>query len=161
MGHILSNQGFREKCPNPTNRSVPPLRLMATIIVALLAITMAIFPISVPQAAAAAGHRHAAAVSSSDGHSHEHRVGGGEHEHVHRPASGDEVTSSASADHDQGSQGCAGPICCSMGTCHAFQDTALPVLDSPAASRLPIAVPGDEQVGGITAGGLDRPPRTV
>jgi hypothetical protein len=132
------------------------LRLMGTIIVALLAFTMAIFPISVPQAAASAGHPHAAAV----GVGHTHATFDEDHEHP------DEVGShgtdlGAAADHDQGPHDCSGPVCCSMGTCHAFQAIALPDLFSPAASVVPVALPGDEQVDGITAGGLDKPPRTV
>ena len=53
------------------------MRLMGTIIVALLAFTMAIFPISVPQAAASAGHRHAATVGAG----HAHAVLDGDHDH--------------------------------------------------------------------------------
>lgn len=160
MGHILSNQGFREKYPNPTNRSVPPLRLMGTIIVALLAITMAIFPISVPQAAASAGHPHARVADAGHKHVHEHAAVDGPHGHAD-VASHHDVMASAFGDHDQGSHDCAGPVCCSMGTCHAFQASVLPDLSSPAASTIPVALPGDEQVEGITAGGLDKPPRTV
>jgi hypothetical protein len=132
------------------------LRLMGTIIVALLAFTMAIFPISVPQAAASAGHRHAAIAETG----HAHAVLDGEHDHAHATAShGTDL--SVSADHEQGTHDCSGPVCCSMGTCHAFQAIALPDLFSPAASIVPVAFPGDEQVDGITAGGLDKPPRTV
>ena len=132
------------------------MRLMGTIIVALLAFTMAIFPISVPQAAASAGHRHAATADAG----HAHAALDGDHEHPdrdgvprHRPEC---LGRSRPGSHD-----CSGPVCCSMGTCHAFQASALPDLCSPAASIVPVALPGDEQVEGITAGGLDRPPRTV
>jgi len=135
------------------------LRLLGTIIVALLAITMAIFPISVPQAAVSAGHQHAMA-SAGHKHVHEHATIDRAHEHADVTSHAD-VVSSASGDHEKGSRDCTGPVCCSMGTCHAFQDTAFPILSSPAASHLPIAMPGDEQVGGITTGGLDKPPRTV
>jgi hypothetical protein len=129
---------------------------MGTIIVALLAFTMAIFPISVPQAAASAGHRHAATVDTG----HAHAAFDGDHEHP------DEVGShgtdlGAAADHGQGSHDCSGPVCCSMGTCHAFQTSVLSDLSSPAASTIPVALPGDEQLESITAGGLDKPPRTV
>jgi len=127
------------------------LRLLGTLVVALLAITMAIFPISMPRAAVSAGHHHA-------------QVAGAGHKHVHEHAdvaSHDDVLASASGDHEQGSNDCSGPVCCSMGTCHAFQDTVLPILYSPAVSHLPMAMPGDDQLGGITADGLDKPPRTV
>ncbi len=132
------------------------MRLMGTIIVALLAFTMAIFPISVPQAAASAGHPHTAMVGAVHGHA----ASGGDHDHVHEPASSHDITD-ASADHDQAPKDCSGPVCCSMGTCHAFQASVLPDLSSPAASTIPVALPGDEQVEGIGASGLDKPPRTV
>jgi ABC-type nickel/cobalt efflux system permease component RcnA len=150
---ILSNPAFREKQSIHTNRSVPPLRLMSTIIVALLAITMAILPISVPQAAMPAGHGYAMAVDGGHGHA---AAVEGDHEHADAPA--------ASADldnHDGDSQDCGGAMCCSMSTCHAFQESAAPSVFSPAVSRISMAAAGDDQVGGITTGGLDRPPRTV
>ncbi|KLK90092.1 hypothetical protein AA309_27700 [Microvirga vignae] len=132
------------------------MRLVGTLIVALLAFTMAIFPISVPQAAASAGHPHAATAGAG----HTHAALGGDHEHPDGVGShGTDL--GAAADHDQGSHDCSGPVCCSMGTCHAFQASVLPDLSSPAMSTIPVALPGDEQVEGITAGGLDRPPRTV
>ncbi|MBM6595383.1 hypothetical protein [Microvirga pudoricolor] len=133
------------------------MRLMGTIIVALLAFTMAIFPISVPQAAASAGHQHAAMV----GVAHEHGGVDGDHEHADELASSLDATLDASADHDEGSQDCSGPVCCSMGTCHAFQAGVAPDVHSPTTSQTPPAMPGDEQIAGITVGGLDRPPRTV
>ncbi|RDI57207.1 hypothetical protein [Microvirga subterranea] len=133
------------------------MRLLGTLIVALLAFTMAIFPISVPQAAASTGHPHATATAAG----HTHAAFDGDHGHVHEPASSHEIAVDASADHGQGSHDCSGPVCCSMGTCHAFQAIALPDLFSPAASIVPVAFPGDEQVDGVTAGGLDKPPRTV
>jgi hypothetical protein len=132
------------------------LRLMGTIIVALLAIIMAIFPISVPQAAASAGHRHAATADAG----HAHAVTDGDHGHAHEMASHG-IDLSASTDHDEGSHDCSGPVCCSMGTCHAFQASVLPDLSSPAVATIPVALPGDEQVEGIVAGGLDKPPRTI
>ncbi|QRM31335.1 hypothetical protein [Microvirga sp. VF16] len=132
------------------------MRLMGTIIVALLAITMAIFPISVPQAAASAGHPHAATASAG----HTHAAFDEDHEHPDEAVShGADL--GAVADHDEGSHDCSGPVCCSIGTCHAFQASVLPDLSTPAMSTIPVALPGDEQVEGITAGGLDRPPRTV
>jgi hypothetical protein len=128
---------------------------MGTIIVALLAITMAILPITVPPAAAPAGHGHAMTVDAG----HDHAAGDAEHEHV--TASSGDVVSTASSDHDGGLQDCDGTICCSMGTCHAFQVSAVPSLYSPAISQAPMAMPGDEQIAGITVDGLERPPRTV
>ena len=133
------------------------MRLMGTIIVALLAITMAIIPISVPQAAASAGNHHAVMVDAG----HEHAADDGDHEHADELALSHDATLGASTDHHQGSQDCSGPVCCSMSTCHAFQESAPPTVYSPAVSKISMAVVGDDQVGGITTGGLDRPPRTV
>jgi hypothetical protein len=132
------------------------LRLLGTLIVALLAFTMAIFPISVPQAAASAGHQHSVMVDAG----HEHATIDGDHEHADGLGSSHDTASGASADHHQGSQDCSGPVCCSMGTCHAFQASAPPGLYSPAVSAVSMMMAGDEQVGGITVSGLDRPPRT-
>lgn len=151
---------FRERQPILTNRSDSPLRLLGTLIVALLAFTMAIFPISMPQAAVSAGHQHAGVAGAGHKHVHDHAAVDGTHDHADVASHADAV-SSASGDHERGSQDCSGPVCCSMGTCHAFQDTAFPILFSPAASNFPVAMPTDEQVGGITRGGLDKPPRTV
>ena len=133
------------------------MRLMGTIIVALLAITMAIFPITVPQAAASAGHQHAIMIDAG----HEHTAIDGEHEHVDELASSDDTSLRASTDHQQGSKDCSGPVCCSMGTCHAAQVSAPASVYSPTVSQASMTMAGDEQVGGITTGGLDRPPRTV
>jgi hypothetical protein len=156
MRPTLFKPSFRGTHPILTDRSDSPLRLMGILIVALLAFTMAIFPISVPQAAASAGHRHPAMTGTG----HAHAALDGEHDHAHATAShGTDL--GAAADHDQGPNDCSGPVCCSMGTCHAFQAIALPDLVSPAASIVPVALPGDEQVDGITAGGVDKPPRTV
>ena len=133
------------------------MRLMGTIIVALLAITMAILPISVPQAAMAAVHGHAAAVDAG----HDHASVDGDHEHAHVQTSSVDTASVDLDDHDGNSDDCTGPVCCSMGTCHAVQVSAPSGVYSPNASRTPMIMVGDDQVGGITAGGLDKPPRTV
>jgi hypothetical protein len=132
---------------------------MGTIIVVLLAITMAILPISMPQAAMAAAHGHTTAVDA--GHDHEHASLDGDPDHAHVQASSVDTASVDLDDHDGNSDDCTGPVCCSMGTCHAVQASAPPDVYSPNASRTPMIMGGDEQVGGITAGGLDRPPRTV
>ncbi|NBJ09438.1 hypothetical protein [Microvirga arsenatis] len=155
--HALSNPTFRDTYPLLTNWSVFPLRLMGTIIVALLAITMAIIPISMPQAAASAGNHHAVRVDAG----HENAAIAGDHEHADELAPSHDAALDASADHHQGSQECSGPVCCSMSTCHAFQESAAPTVYSPTVSQVSMAMAGDEQVEGITTGGLDRPPRTV
>ena len=133
------------------------MRLMGTIIVALLAITMAIFPVTVPQAAASAGHQHAIMIGAG----HEHASVDGEHEHVDELVSSDGTTQRASTDHHQSSKDCSGPVCCSMGTCHAVQVSAPTGVYSPTVSQASMIMAGDRQVGGLATGGPDRPPRTV
>ncbi|WP_262029846.1 hypothetical protein [Microvirga sp. Mcv34] len=133
------------------------MRLMGTIIVALLAITMAIFPISGPQAAAQAAHRHAAAAADV----HEHADSEGDHEHADTTASCDASAWTVAADTNPDTQDCVGLICCSMGACHAFQASVAPSLYSPAVSEASTVLARDEQVEEITVGGLDRPPRTI
>jgi hypothetical protein len=153
----LSNPNFRDTYPALANRSFPALRLMGTIIVALLAMTMAIFPISGLQAAAQAAHRHASVADAG----HAHLAADADHEHAETRVSLDAAVS-VSGDHDHpDSKDCTGLTCCSMGACHAFQITALPSLYSPAVSEASIVLTRDEQVEEITAGGLDRPPRTI
>ncbi len=130
---------------------------MGTIIVALLAITMAILPISGPQGAAQAAHQHVAVTTTG----HAHGETDGNHSHADLQVSSDTGALGISGDHDSDTHDCTGVICCSMGTCHAFQITAPPALYSPAVSRVSIAMSRDEQVEEITIGGLDRPPRTI
>ena len=133
------------------------MRLMGTIIVALLAITMAILPISGPQGAAQAAHQHT--VLTATGHSH--GEADGDHSHADQQVSFDTGALAISDDHDPDIQDCTGVICCSMGTCHAFQIPTPQNLRSPAVSQVSMAMTRDEQVEEITIGGLDRPPRTV
>ncbi|NBJ26830.1 hypothetical protein GR303_21045 [Microvirga sp. SYSU G3D203] len=133
------------------------MRLMGTIIVALLAITMAILPISGPQGAAQAAHQHT--VLTAIGHSH--GEADGDHSHADQQVSFDTGALGISDDQDPDTQDCTGVICCSMGTCHAFQIPAPQNLHSPAVSQVSMAMTRDEQVEEITIGGLDRPPRTV
>ena len=124
------------------------MRPMGPIIAVLLAITMAIFPISMPRAAVLGGHGHAATLDAS----HSHDEASVPHHH------GASVTCGAhgSSHHDAGSPGC-----CGMTVCHAFQVSAAPDVLSPIVRTTSVAVSQDEQVEGVTPGGLDRPPRTV
>jgi len=145
----LANQVFHGTHPIRVTRSIP-LRLVGPIIAVLLAITMAIFPISVPHAAVSGVHNHAAA------HGHDHQ------EHA--------VEASVSCDHQvvegqhsehEGTPDGAGSSCCSIGGCHAVHVSLVAGLPSPAVAPLPSAISGDEQVDGVISGRLDRPPRTV
>lgn len=133
------------------------MRLMGTIIVALLAIALAIFPISMSQAAASMEHEHTATADTG----HEHATLNGAHEHPDVIASCDHVVASGCSDHDPGSHDPAGPNCCGMGMCHAFHLSVTPALNSPALSFAHISIAGDEQVVSVVSGRIDRPPRTV
>jgi hypothetical protein len=156
-GSRLSNPNFHDRYLTPTNRSSPLLRLMDTIIVALLAITMAILPTSGPQGAAQAAHQHAAVTTTE----HTHGETDGNHSHADLQVSLDTGALGISGDHDSDTHDCTGVICCSMGTCHAFQITAPAYLYAPAVSQISMVMTRDEQVEEITIGGLDRPPRTI
>jgi hypothetical protein len=121
---------------------------MGPIIAVLLAITMAIFPISMPRAAALGGHDHAAVLEGDHGAAAEA---------VHHDVS----TGDDCLDHSGGSHDGSGLPCCGMGACHAFEMTVAPDVHSPVTSAVPLAIIGDEQVASVTPGRLDRPPRTV
>jgi hypothetical protein len=124
------------------------LRLMGPLIAVLLAVTMAIFPISIPRAAALSGHGHAAEFGT-----HTHDEAGISRDHESPAPCGDHH---GSGKHDVGSPGC-----CGMGVCHAFQVSAAPDLLSPQVTAASIVLSADEQVRGVTPGSLDRPPRTI
>jgi hypothetical protein len=133
------------------------LRLMGTIIVALLALTMAILPISTALAAASATHGHVLVVDAG----HDHAAVDGHHEHANVRASASDTSLADFTAHDGSPEDCTGPICCSMSACHAFQTSAPPSLYSPTGSQAPMAMAGDEQVMSVVSGRIDRPPRTV
>lgn len=135
----------------------PDLWLMRTIIAALLAVCMAIFPIAMPQAAALAGHSHQAVPVD-----HTHEKLNLEQASVHCEDAAVGVTSAnehgtASGDHDGGD----GSSCCGTTACHPFQVISTLTI----GARLPVIgvvqVTRDHQVSGVFSGRLDRPPRTV
>jgi len=133
---------------------------MGFIISVLLAVTAGILVISTPHAAAS-GNR---LVSAATVLGHDHGA------HAHE-STADVVEHSSGHDHASAQQDCGDPAsgahrgsgtdCCNMGACHAVQALAAPMLHSPYASAVAIAVLGDEQVDGFVPGGLERPPRTV
>jgi hypothetical protein len=133
---------------------------MGTIIVALLAFTMAIFPISMPRAAASTVHVHAAqaAKHAHDDSAHSHH---GKDARLGAPCHHGLGAAPGCDRHDGASHGQDGSNCCGGMGCHSFQVSAAPIISSPVASPTPLAIAGDEQVAGIVAGRLDRPPRTV
>jgi hypothetical protein len=120
---------------------------MGLVIAVLLAVTAGIVVIAASQAAASSG-RHSLTLPQTG--------------HVHEGMSHDQAaTREDCGDNSSGDHGSGGTDCCGMGACHAVQLTAAPVLHSPYVSAAAIAAIGNEQVDGITAGGLDRPPRTI
>jgi hypothetical protein len=124
------------------------LRLIGTIIAVVLAITMAIFPISMPRAAVPSGHHHGAMHS---GHGH--------HDHAAMPTC-DHRTVAHDETGDQSSHDAGGQVCCSMGACHAFQVGTVPALHVPSPEAISVAANGDEQVNDVISSRLDRPPKS-
>jgi hypothetical protein len=135
---------------------------MGPIIAVLLAITMAIFPISMPRAAAFGEHGHGAAVEivhenvavAADHHADHH-------DHADMVASCDPAAVGVCGQPEPSSHDGTSAACCGIGFCHAFQPSAAPPLFAPYLSAAPMALARDEQVEGAFAGCLDRPPRTV
>ncbi len=127
------------------------LRLMRTILVVLLAVSMAVFPVAMPQAAASTGHNHASGA-------HEHEAPDGTAD-VSAPHEDDTLEHEHAASHDQ-DEG-SSSSCCGTTTCHAFQVSSSPAL----GARLPligvVQVACDHQVPSVFPGRLERPPRTV
>jgi hypothetical protein len=135
------------------------LRLIGLIIAALLAVAAGVLVISAPQAVASGSRILLSSAVGGQAHgSHVHADADHEHgvqSHDHASARKD------CGDPASGTHGGAGADCCNMGACHAVQALAAPMLHTPCTSAAVIAFTGDEQVAGITPGGLDRPPRTV
>lgn len=154
----LPKQTFRDTHAVLTDGRLP-LRLMGLIIAVLLAVTAGILVISTPHAAAS-GERPVSAATSLGhdhvAHGHEGTVDV-EHSSGHDHASAQEDCGDPASGAHRGS----GADCCNMGTCHAVQALAAPMLHTPYASAAAIAALGDEQVEGVVPGGLDRPPRTA
>ncbi|WP_046867842.1 hypothetical protein [Microvirga massiliensis] len=124
--------------------------MMGRVIAVLLAITMAIFPISMPRAAMPGGHHHAAALEGDHG-----TADGVSAMHHHVSDDGD------CRDHFGGLHDGSGAPCCGMGACHAFEMAVAPDVSSPVTAAVPLAIVADGQVDGTIPGRLDRPPRTV
>lgn len=135
------------------NQGGRALRLTSTIIAVFLALSMAIFPITMVRAAAMGGHSHQATTQADHGHQE------------HLASSGEDCSSAVTPDTDSSPAGDAahtsGPSCCGMGACHAFQLNAAPSVFTPARSAQIVHAFGDEQVSGAFLVRIDRPPRTV
>ena len=134
---------------------------MGLIIAVLLAVTAGILVISAPDAAAMGDRLTLASVPREHVHedhvhadtAHTHDVQSSRHDHA--------FAGVGCGDPASGSHGTGGMDCCGMGACHAVQALAAPMLHSPCASAVVLAVAGDEQVRSLVPGGLDRPPRTI
>ena len=132
------------------------MRLTSTIIAVFLALSMAVFPVSMARAAIVGGHHGTTAANASPDH-------GDHHEHVASSGTDlstptnvdDHATSSEDASHN------TAPSCCGMGACHVFQISVAPTVSTPAGSAKLLQSPGDEQVVGGFSVRIDRPPRTV
>jgi uncharacterized low-complexity protein len=139
-----------------SGRSDRALRLTSTIIAVFLALSMAIFPVSIVGAASMGGHHGTTAAGASADH-------GDDHEHVASSGAGcafviaaeDDCGPSKNASHE------SAPSCCGMGVCHVFQMSAAPSVSTPVAKPHKLHAPGDQQVAGAPSVRIDRPPRTV
>ncbi|MFC4171584.1 hypothetical protein ACFOYU_05875 [Microvirga sp. GCM10011540] len=138
------------------------MRLIGLIIAALLVVAAGVLVISAPQAVASGGQIIQLFATDTDAHGSQVHA---EMDHAHgvRSAALDHHASTQEdcGDPASGNHGRAGADCCGMGACHAVQALAAPTLHSPSTSAAIIVLVGDEQVAGITPGGLDRPPRTA
>lgn len=129
---------------------------MRSVVAALLAVSMAIFPISIPQAAAVGspevGHHHAATAEAPHGRAHASVDC--------KNVSVDGVTIAGECSPQQRADYATGQDCCNM-VCHFFQLSAAPAVAVPVGALVTLAMVGDEQVSGPSPSRLDRPPRTV
>jgi hypothetical protein len=144
------------------------LQRMRAIIAVILAVSMAIFPIAMPQAAAMTGGHHRAAATAHDHHHDASSATVSHNDHGNFGASRDCVNDRVGESHHGAScqqhaetNGSGDASCCGTIACHAFQLTASPAVCMPVAVSSPLAVPGEEQVTGDFYGRIDRPPRTV
>lgn len=135
------------------------MRAMQPIIVALLAVCMAIFPIAMPRAAVTAGHSHETTAA------HAHEALGHDHRHASVTSPDSEVDLAAVAEHDphasHGEETGNGLSCCGTTTCHSFQTSSPPVLCKRLPAMLRVEASNDPQVRSLVAGRRDKPPRTV
>lgn len=130
------------------------MRLTSTIIAVFLALSMAIFPISMVRATAMGGHSHAATAQVEYGDHHAH-VASSDADCPSLTNVDDHGVPAENASHE------SGPSCCGMGACHVFQMSAAPSVFTPAGSAHVLHALEDEQVSGAFSVRIDRPPRTV
>ena len=131
------------------------LAQMRAIVVLLLAISLAIFPVAMPHATVSGSHHGASAV-----HEHEHRAGNTSAA-CENEASFEELPMASVCNGQFGTSDRAAASCCGTVACHAFQVSAAPMLYVPFARPLARALPEEQQVTGLFSGRLERPPRTV
>ena len=131
------------------------MRLTSTIIAVFLALSMAIFPISMVGAGAMGGHIHAGMSSAAQQADHHDHVASSDADCA-SPANADDHTAPPEDTSHKNA-----PSCCGMGACHAFQVSSAPGVAVPAGVAHLVHAPGDEQVTGAFSVRIDRPPRTI
>jgi hypothetical protein len=145
------------------------LQRMRAIIAVILAVSLAIFPIAMPQAAVMAGGHHGAATATVHDH-HHHDASSAtvtHHDHGNVHASFDCMNDHVSDRHHGASchhaetDSSSDAFCCGNIACHAFQLTASPIVYVPSRSSSGPVVSGEEQIPGDFVGRIDRPPRTI
>lgn len=124
------------------------MRLVSTVMAALLALSLAVFPISGARSVATIGHHH----------QHSAKGSVGDHSSILHD-SADDLTSANDCSGHKAPQGKQGG-CCDMGSCHAFTAVPFALTGFPLLLMGSIA-DGDEQVRGDLSSHIERPPRTA
>lgn len=123
--------------------------LLQTLWAFSLALTIAIFPIAMPQAHAHEGYARALQAQEAD---HQHHGAGTAHHHEHAGA--------VSADHHGKKQsGEQAPSCCGTVACHAFLTSVTPDLRITRNFIRLVSRYAAEQTDSRSPNRLDRPPR--
>jgi hypothetical protein len=129
------------------------------VIAWLLALSMAVFPMSMARAAVMGGHAHAATEAGHHGHDHGAATPSDHHGDHHDHAAAAHADASAdTAMADEASHASGAPSCCHM-ACQVFQVSVAPAVSTALGSAHVIQVAADEQVRGERATRIDRPPR--
>ena len=129
------------------------MQLVRPILAALLALSLAIFPISGMGSAVLASHAHHHH-GAATAHTHDHATVA-DHDGADELASAADDCAGHEASHGKETG------CCGMGACHAFTVAALVGFTYSALPMGSIANRGDEQVRGELSARIERPPRTV
>ena len=144
----------------PTCGVADALLSVRPIVAALVAVAMAMFPITGPRLATAApfagGHHHVGSQAVQMHGAHVHGTT------VAAPCLGDAVDEAipASAHASTDASDTAGQSCCNM-ACHFVALSVAPCWSAPALMPATVSAARDDQVRGVFSGRIERPPRTI